>query len=63
MYKLSLIYLVKEQSGCENQKQVHSTNELVSDVIDTSAFYPREVVELCGIEPQTSCVQGRRSPS
>ncbi|WP_298445926.1 hypothetical protein, partial [uncultured Ferrimonas sp.] len=22
-----------------------------------------EVVELCGIEPQTSCVQGRRSPS
>ena len=22
-----------------------------------------KMVELCGIEPQTSCVQGRRSPS
>ena len=50
MYKLSLIYLVKEQSGCENQKEVHSVNELFSDVIDTSYLYPKKLVELCGIE-------------
>ena len=29
----------------------------------TKRFKIAKMVELCGIEPQTSCVQGRRSPS
>ncbi len=37
-------------------KHTHVCEQAFNDV-------SRKMVELCGIEPQTSCVQSRRSPS
>jgi hypothetical protein len=49
-------------------KQVEYTfNTLIYNQVCILLFlyfiHNERLVELCGIEPQTSCVQGRRSPS
>jgi hypothetical protein len=43
----------------------HETKKLLSDLVDAMKTETplKEMVELCGIEPQTSSVQGKRSPS
>ncbi|MDM2790584.1 hypothetical protein OGY20_00005, partial [Citrobacter sp. Cpo114] len=50
----SLIQIFKEQNFAVN---------LFRYTLKFSCVFAVRMVELCGIEPQTSCVQGRRSPS
>jgi hypothetical protein len=76
MYPIgNLLYLVKERLAskpeanallCFYLKTKHSL--LISSMNTSLSAAPsplsyKEVVELSGIEPLTSCVQGRRSPS
>ena len=75
--QLSLIYLVKEHWLAKNQKtipfqalpsnfSITATTSRIPSIPNLSIqsrSTQKKVVELCGIEPQTSCVQGRRSPS
>jgi hypothetical protein len=62
--QLSLIYLVKEQPVVKTRSK-HTTRVCLDLTSLLRVPHPIKItmVELCGIEPQTSCVQGRRSPS
>ena len=52
--RLSLIYLVKEQSGCQNQEPEHPPIRDALSLLTSVMPWKTIVVELRGIEPRTS---------
>jgi hypothetical protein len=73
VYYYQLIHLVKEQPVAKTgQKHPSSlpvawpkgpSVRLLEAILLPKGFSLKVMVELSGIEPLTSCVQGRRSPS
>jgi hypothetical protein len=58
---LSACQFVKEHFEHKAQREMLHAEEFVFEF--SNSIYLKVMVELSGIEPLTSCVQGRRSPS
>jgi hypothetical protein len=61
VFFLSACQFVKEHFEHKAQREILHHEELVFEFSNSS--HSQGMVELSGIEPLTSCVQGRRSPS